>query len=68
MTRLHTEVFQGDTEIYVDTLLDWVEGDKIAIAPTSFKYEAGEDAFISSYDRETGKVTLTQGLEWHHWG
>jgi len=68
LTRLHTEVFQGDTEIYVETLLDWVEGDRIAIAPTSFKYEASEEALISSYDRETGKVTLTQGLEWHHWG
>jgi cell migration-inducing and hyaluronan-binding protein len=59
MTRLTVEAFMGDTEIYVAPLLDWVAGDRIALAPTSFKYEASEEAFIESYDRETGKVTLT---------
>jgi hypothetical protein len=68
MSRLTVEAFQGDTEIYVETLLDWVAGDRIALAPTSFKYEASEDKFIQAYDRETGKVTLTEGLDWHHWG
>jgi hypothetical protein len=29
---------------------------------------AGEDNFITAYDRETGKVTLKTPLEWHHWG
>jgi hypothetical protein len=46
MSRLTVEAFQVDTEIYVETLLDWVAGDRIALAPTSFKYEASEDKFI----------------------
>jgi hypothetical protein len=36
MTRLTVEAFKGDSSIYVETLLDWVEGDRIALAPTSF--------------------------------
>jgi hypothetical protein len=29
---------------------------------------AGEDNFITAYDRETGIATLKNPLEWHHWG
>lgn len=36
MTRLVAECFRGETEIYVETLLDWKEGDRIALAPTSY--------------------------------
>lgn len=36
MTRLVTEVYKGDTQITVEPLLDWVEGDRIALAPTSY--------------------------------
>lgn len=46
LTRLTVEAFKGDTEIYVETMLDWVAGDRIAMAPTSFKYEASDDRFI----------------------
>jgi len=46
MTRLTVEAFKDDNEIFVETMLDWVAGDRIALAPTSFKYEASDDRFI----------------------
>jgi len=58
MTRLHQEANKGDTEIFVETGLDLVEGDRIALAATSYKQEAGEDFTISSYDTTTGKIVL----------
>jgi len=65
---LQAPAFKDTTEIQVETLLDWVAGDRIALAPTSYKYEAGEDVIISSYDRETGIATLETPLVWYHWG
>jgi len=68
MTRLHAEANKGDKEILVETGLDLVAGDRIALAATSFKYEAGEYFTISSYDGETGKITLEDEVHYNHWG
>lgn len=66
--RLHSEVFKGDTIFYTIAGLDWVAGDRIAFAPTSYAHMLSEDNFINEYDRETGKVTLESPLKYHHWG
>jgi hypothetical protein len=42
MTRLTKPASKGDSEITVGTGLDLVKDDKIALAATSFAYEAGE--------------------------
>lgn len=68
MTRLHAEANKGDTEILVETGLDLVAGDRIALAATSFKFEAGEYLIISSYDAETGVITLEDEVHYNHWG
>jgi hypothetical protein len=68
MTRLHQEANKGDTEIYVDKDLDLVEGDRIALAATSYKQEAGEYFTISSYDSVSGKIVLTEEVHYNHWG
>ena len=68
MTRLHQEANRGDTEIFVAPGLDLVEGDRIALAATSYKQEAGEYFTISSYDSETGKIVLTEQVNENHWG
>jgi len=61
-------VFKDATEIFVEPGLDWVAGDRIAIAPTSFDHEGGEDRFVESYDNVTGKATLTTPIRIYHWG
>jgi len=68
MTRLTQVAFKDATEIFVEPGLDWVPGDRIAIAPTSFDHEGGEDRFISTYDSTTGKAVLTTPLRIYHWG
>jgi hypothetical protein len=68
LTRLHAECFMDATEIYVESGLDWVAGDRIALGPTSFAHDRSEDNFVTAYDIETGKVTLETPLKYHHWG
>jgi len=62
MTRLLAIANKGDTSITVEPGLDLVEGDRIALTPTSFDATAGEEAFLSSYDAESGAATLTGAL------
>jgi hypothetical protein len=57
-----------DTEIYVETGLDLVAGDKIALAPTGLKHDAGENQVVASYDSETGKITLEDHIHYNHYG
>lgn len=68
LTRLHAECFKYDTEIYVEPGLDWVEGDRIALGPTSFAHDKSEDNFVVDYNSTTGLVTLLTPLKYHHWG
>jgi hypothetical protein len=58
LTRLHAEVFKDEIEIYVEPGLDWVEGDRIALGPTSFAHDRSEDNFVLEYNNETGLVVL----------
>jgi hypothetical protein len=68
MTRLHQEANKGYTEIYVDKDLDLVEGDRIALAATSYKSAAGEYFTIASYESDSGKILLTEEVHYNHWG
>jgi hypothetical protein len=68
LTRLHAEVSKGSNTIYVESGLDWVAGDRIALGPTSFTHDRSEDNFVTAYDSSTGKVTLQTALKYHHWG
>jgi hypothetical protein len=58
MTRLQAEVYPGQTTITVETGLDWVAGDSIALAPTSMIYTDVDFAIVDTYDTTTGIVTL----------
>jgi archaellum component FlaG (FlaF/FlaG flagellin family) len=68
LTRLVKPAQKGSSTIQVETGLDLVEGDKIALAATSFKHDAGEDADIVTYDDTTGEATLKDPLLFYHWG
>lgn len=54
MTRLLAEAKKGDTSITIAKDLDLVEGDRIALAATSFEHTAGEDAIVKAYNAKTG--------------
>jgi hypothetical protein len=69
MTRLTKEAQPGDTTITVETdKVDLVEGDRIALPPTGVEYDKGEARDVASYDKATGVITLTEPLEWYHFG
>lgn len=68
LARLHAEANKGDTEIYVETDLDLVDGDMIALVATSLKFDASENQVVDSYDSETGKIILKESVQFHHFG
>jgi hypothetical protein len=68
MTRLTQEANMNDKDIYVETGLDLVAGDKIALIPTGLKFDASENQVIASYDSETGKITLEEYIHYNHYG
>jgi hypothetical protein len=68
VTRLNKSCTKGDTEITVDPKLDLVKGDRIALAATSFKYDAGEENFVESYDAASGVIKLKTALKFYHYG
>mmetsp|Transcript_21730 Transcript_21730/g.16040 ORF Transcript_21730/g.16040 Transcript_21730/m.16040 type:complete len:471 (+) Transcript_21730:751-2163(+) len=68
ISRLTSPADAGDKSIYVETGLDWVEGDMIGIAPTNIEYQASDTATIVSYDPDSGRVTLDKALSYSHWG
>jgi hypothetical protein len=50
LTRLHQSASMGDTQIQVGTGLDWVQGDRVALAATSYHNYAGEDHILTAYN------------------
>jgi len=68
MTRLLAPVDKGVSSITVETGLDWVAGDRIALAATGFIDDEGEDFVISSYDSATGVTALSGSTTHYHWG
>jgi len=67
-TRLEKIANAGDTSIKIAAGLDLKEGDRIALAPTSFDYKAGEDVLVKSYNAKTGDTELNSALKFYHWG
>jgi hypothetical protein len=68
LMRLRAEVHRNDTQILIDTGLDIVPGDRLALLPTSYAQDARDDVFVSSYDSSTGLVTLNTSLNYYHFG
>ena len=58
LARLHDTANKGDTQIKVETGLDLVDGDMIALVATSIKFDASENQVVKTYDAETGIATL----------
>jgi len=66
--RLRAEVHRNDSQILIDSGLDLVPGDRLALLPTSYAQDARDDVFVSSYDSSTGLVTLNTSLNYYHFG
>jgi len=60
--RLRSKAYKGDTTIQVDTGLDWVQWDSIALMPTAVQNDHVDYRVIESYDASSGIVTLTEPL------
>lgn len=68
LMRLHAEASVGATSITIDTGLDLVAGDRIALATTSYVNYAADEVFVTSYDSATGVTEFDTPLVSHHWG
>jgi len=68
MTRLLKETRKGDRSIMVEPGLDFVAGDRIALAATSYDALASDQCFVASYDSSSGKLNLKSPLNHYHWG
>jgi len=68
LTRLTQPVFKGEMTFHLEPNLDIVKGDVLAIAPTSYFFEASDEVIVESYDATTGKTTTLKGLTTYHWG
>ena len=67
-TRLKTPADKGALEFFIEPGLEIEKGDELAIAPTSYFFEASDHVLVESYDNATGKVTSLKGLSTYHWG
>lgn len=68
-TVLHDTVLPGSSEIKLNEAVDWVAGEEIAIAATSFNGREGEQRRIKSIDKTNPNVpviTLDRPLEFKH--
>ena len=45
-----------------------MEGDRLALLPTSYQWNAWDEIFVVSYDSETGVVEADHALEYYHFG
>lgn len=48
--------------------MDWVQWDTVAILPTAMQPHHIDYRIIDSYDAGSGMVTLTEPVEFYHWG
>ena len=68
MTRLLAPANKGDTSITIETGLDFVAGDRLGLAPTSYDHEAVDDVTLTSYTSATGVAVFAVPLNHYHWG
>ena len=65
-TQLGATATKGATQLQLKENANWQAGDRIVIASTDFDYEQAEEQVISSVSGN--KVTLTEPLEYMHYG
>lgn len=68
MSRLTQPAQKGEETFFVESGLDWVEGDRLGMLPTSYQWDAFDEVFVVSYDAVTGEVVADHPLNFYHYG
>ena len=68
MSRLTQPALKGSSSFFVEPDLDWVEGDRLALLPTSYHKHSYDELVVVSYDGETGEVVADSALNYYHFG
>jgi hypothetical protein len=69
-TRMEATVEKGATKIQLERAVDWIAGDEIAVASTSYNPREGERRFITNVDNTNPDkpiLTLHEPLEFRHY-
>lgn len=67
-TRLAQTANSGDTQITLESAVEWMVGDEIIIAPTGYKPEEVERFTIAAVSVDTMTITLDSPLQYKHIG
>lgn len=67
-TRLAQTANPGDTQITLESAVEWLVGDKIIIAPTGYKPEEVERFKITAVSADYMTITLDIPLKFKHIG
>lgn len=67
-TRLAQIANPGDTQITLESAVEWMVGDEIIIAPTGYKPEEVERFTIAAVSVDTVTITLDSPLQYKHIG
>ena len=69
-TELETTALPGDTQITLNTAVDWQVGEVIVIAPSSYVADEAEEKTIAAIDNsnpDNPVITLDSALEYKHY-
>ncbi|MEL6802336.1 MAG: G8 domain-containing protein, partial [Bacteroidota bacterium] len=66
-TRLSKSAKKGESTIYVQNSVTWKPGDRVVLGSSSTEFDEFEMVTVSENDFK-GKITLTSGLKYFHFG
>lgn len=67
-TQLNQTANAGDTQLTVQSPVDWIAGDVIVLAPTSYSTWEAEKLTISAISADKMTLTFTPALQFKHIG
>lgn len=67
-TQLNQTANAGDTQLTVQSPVDWVAGDVIVLAPTSYSTWEAEKLTITAVSADKMTLTFTPALQFKHIG
>jgi hypothetical protein len=65
-TDLNATILPGDTTIHLNQAVDWLPGESIAVASSSFNHLESEERIIASKSADNKTLTVTVGFEHRH--
>lgn len=65
-TDLNATILPGDTTLHLNQAVDWLPGESIAVASSSFNHLESEERIIASKSADNKTLTVTVGFEHKH--